>query len=337
MRGKTTIKDIARETGLSTTSISLVLNKKPNKISDSSRRRIIDAANRLNYYPNQQAVSLVNRQTKTIAQIIPDISNMFFGQLIQGSDSVAHPHGYSLILGTTNNDPARELDMIHSLCARGVDGVLLTTSSPVNARVYQDLFPKLDVPFVLVDRALSLLPCSSLTYDHQKGAYLATRHLIELGHKKIACISGAHKSGSADIRVKGFCLAMEDACLPLQQNAILYGDYSDKTGYDMADAVFDSGFTAVFCLNDMIAFGLYKRAGERGVRIPADLSVVGFDDVAFSTLINPALTTVRQSAYELGRESVKRIIMEIEQQAPRQTVYFEPVLMVRNSTCPPKN
>ncbi len=334
MSSKTTIKDIALETGLSITAISLVLNNRPNKISESSRRLILDTAKRLHYRSNQLAPGSYSRQSKNIGQIIPDVSNYFFSKLVQGADSMAYANKYSLILATTNNDPKRELDAIRSLYARGVDGILMTTSMGIDVKEYDALFRSLNVPIVLIDRVIPALSCSSLTYNHKKGSYLATRHLLELGHRRIACLTGGSANyASIPERTSGYLWAFEEFGVKPPEDGIIVGDYTDKSGYCAADAVVSGRFTAVFCCNDMMAYGLYKRLRQLNVRIPDDLSVVGFDDVEFSDLIDPPLTTVRQSSYTLGCEAALRLFMEIKDRTlPNRSIFFEPILIQRAST-----
>jgi LacI family transcriptional regulator len=331
---KTTIKDIARETSLSPTAVSLVLNNRPNKLSERSKRLIWDTATRLNYRTSAKVHSVENRKTRNIGQIIPDLSNFFFSKLVHGVEVIANENQYGLLVGCSGNNVQREIDAIESMIGKGVEGILITTSAQADISMYRSIFASVKIPIILVDRIIPTLSNSSITFNHKKGGYLATRYLIELGHRRIACLAGGPETNpNAAQRIDGYHWAFTECGERIPKNWLLQGDYSDQSGYDLADTLLEGGFTAVFSCNDMMAYGLYKRARERNVRIPQDLSVVGFDDIAFSCLIDPPLTTIRQSAYELGQAAASRLVLEMaDPSISRQSIYFEPFLVVRNST-----
>lgn len=335
-RPRVTIKDIARETGLSITAISLVLNDRPNKISSASRQLIRDTARRLHYAPNPMARSLAGQGTKFIGQIVPDISGAFFSAMVQGADDEAYPRGYSLILASTGNDPKRELEAIASMSARRVDGLMITPSTRMDVGGYRALIRQLELPVVLLDRVGSLDQLPSVSYDHRLGGYLATRHLLDLGHRRIACLAGGgERAPEGDPRVAGYRWALQEAGLAPEPGSVMDGDYRQEGGYAAAQPLVERGFTGVFACNDAMAFGLYKRARELGVGIPGQLSVVGFDDLPFSELADPPLTTVSQPAQQLGRQAVRLLLDRLEHpERSIRSVCFEPRLVVRGSAGP---
>ena len=331
---KPTIKDIAKETGLSSTSVSLVLNNRPNKLSPNSRKMILETAIKLNYRSLSAKQMLPDHKTRNIGQIIPDTSNFFFSKLVHGVEVIANENHYGLLISCSGNDAQREMDAIESMLGKGVNGILITTSALTDASTYRSIFSSANIPVILVDRTIPTLPFSSITFNHKKGGYLATKHLLDLGHRRIACLTGGPETNpNAVQRIDGYRWAFTEFGERVSKDWLFQGDYSDQSGYALADSIFEGGFTAVFSCNDMMAYGLYKRAREMNVRIPEDLSVVGFDDIEFSYLIDPPLTTIRQSAFELGLEAANRIIAEMgDPSVSRQSIYFEPSLVVRNST-----
>lgn len=331
---KPTIKDIAHETGLSSTSVSLVLNNRPNKLSEHSKKTILETAMRLNYRGMNDNRLLSDHKTRNIGQIIPDTTNFFFSKLVHGVEVVANANKYGLLISCSGNDTQREMDAIESMIGKGVNGILITTSAQTDAAMYRSIFALYDIPVILVDRTMPTLPFSSITFNHKKGGFLATKHLLDLGHRRIACLTGGPETNpNAVQRIDGYRWAFSEIGERVSKDWLFQGDYSDQSGYDLADAILGGGFTAVFSCNDMMAYGLYKRARELNIRIPEEFSVVGFDDLEFSCLIDPPLTTIRQSSFELGQEAANRLILEMgDSTISHQSIYFEPSLIVRSST-----
>ncbi|MDL2206397.1 LacI family transcriptional regulator [Eubacteriales bacterium OttesenSCG-928-N13] len=331
---RATIRDIAQATGLSITAVSLVLNNRPNKISAASQQAIRETAERMRYVSNQQ-----KRMTavKRIAVVVPDLVNFFFSSLISGVDSAISEGGHHLMIGFTNNNPQREQNVVRSMYAQGVDGIIITTSTVTTTSGYRQLFQNSSVPVILVDRVHPSFSYSSMTYNHQKGAYFAVKHLLDLGHRRIACLSGdGEQSYSTSRRMRGYLLAFEEAGLPAPENGIYFGNYLEDSGYQYADDIFKRGFTGLFSCNDMMAYGFYKRANELNKSIPEDISVVGYDDLFLSNLLDPPLTTVRQDPLTLGREAVKRLLVEIDSDnSMHQDISYEPTLIIRRSTQAP--
>ena len=325
---RTTLKDIAEATGLSVTSVSLVLNARPNRLYEESRRKVLETAKRLNYSTSSHS-SPTAPECHSIGLIVPNISDYFFGEIAQGIIDCARTHDATVLLGTNSESPQMDNQNIRSLSRQGVRALLIVSAH----EQANTLLNQLPFPVIQVDRQSLSLNRSAVLLNHRKGGYLATRHLIDLGHRNIACITGPGAQASSQQRLAGYCWAFEEAGLPLPKNAIFEGDYSPKSGYQLLDPIISGGFSAVFCGNDMMAIGIYKRMRELGLKPAQDLSIVGFDDISFADLLEVPLTTIRQSGYNIGLEACKRAFLELDNpNLPKQTIQFEPELVVRQST-----
>ncbi|MDC7290594.1 LacI family transcriptional regulator [Blautia schinkii] len=332
----TTLKDIASETNLSITTVSLVLNHKKCRISESTKQLIYDTAERLNYRPNQLAVGLVKRETKTIGLIIPDISNQFFSTLALGIDAEMIKHQRNIILINTNDSPARDLESLQILISRGVDAIILAMASntpPELLSAYAEAIKNAPIPIIAVDRCNPALDCSSLMLNNKKGAYLAVSHLFSLGHKNIAFITGPLNSASSQERLDGIYWAYEAANLTLSNKYIFHGDYLMSGGISAAEKILKTTeATAIFAFNDVMAIGAYHQIRKQGLSVPDDISIIGFDDISFSDMLEVPLTTISQPTYEIGLETARRVVYEIEHpDAQKQTILFEPQLITRKS------
>ena len=335
---RATLKDIAEATGYSISSVSLVLNDRPNRISAGSREKILQAAKRLDYHPNQAAVSLITRRSNIIGLIVPDITNMFFAQVAKGAETRSSELGYSLVLCNTNDEPEKDLEYLGVLLDRGADGILLVSSyQPGIERKPLDGKKLLsEKPVVLVDRNADRLAdsgrYSGVFSDNELGAYLATKHLLSLGHKKIGCITGPMAAASSKNRLFGYIRALQEAELPFDNSLVREGNYRIDTGFEFGSQLIDAGASAIFAFNDMMAYGVYRAAGEKGVSIPDDLSVIGYDDLPFSEIAEPPLTSVRQGAYNIGVEAVNAIVRQIDApQKKPEMLTLRPELIVRKS------
>jgi len=330
---RTTLKDIADEVGLSTSAISLVLNGRPIKISEEKRAQILESARRMDYQTNRTTPVRTSR-SRRIGVIMPSVTNGFFGEALDGIEQRVAREGYTVLLGQTYNHPEAERDTLCRLMENQVDGLIVSTSDYA-------LFGNVDVPVVLFNSELPTLNYSQVTFNECKGAFMATKHLLGLGHRKIACLTGDSKKNASNQldspRVDGYFWAFADSGLPAPENSVLFGDYLEaRSGYENFDQVVSGGFTALFCCNDLMAYGAYRRASELKVHIPVDLSIVGFDDLSYSSLLTPALTTIYQSGARIGSEAAERLLNELgDPGTPHQSIRFEPTLIVRDSTCPP--
>ncbi len=333
---RTTIKDIANYTGFSVTTISLVLNGKADKIPKSTKDVIFDAVEKLNYRPNQ--IGLVKKRTKTIGLVISDVSNVFFSNLAKGVEDECRRNGWNLILCNTNDLHKRDLEYIQVLADKGVDGILFCMSldsDKKRALESVDLMKKLKMPFVMIDRFLEEVDCCSVIVNHRSGGYAATKHLLELGHQNIACVAGPLALEDSQHRLKGYKEALEEYGIAYDPDLIYEGNYDRESGKEAVEYILglSKKVTAIFSFNDMSAYGVYNRLKKHNYYIPRDMSLVGYDDIFFSEILDVPLTSVSQPVYDMGVEAVQQIISEIGSGVnSRKCITFQPKLTVREST-----
>ena len=333
---RTTIKDIAAATGLSVTTVSLVLNHKPSGISSATRERVLKAAKEMDYRPNQLAVGLIKRRTNTIGLLVPDIRNMFYSAIAKEAEHACRKKGWTVMLCNTGDQHKRELEYIRVLGSRGVDGIILGISSDGNDEKTQEsceLTRSLGIPLLLLDRTVQ---GSAVVVDHKKGGFLATEHLIKLGHRRIACITGPSYLQGSISRVEGYRQALSQFGIPFDESLLVEGGYMMQNGEEGVLKLADKQYTALFAFNDMMAYGAYKALRRQGKSVPDDVSVVGYDDIFFSEILEVPLTSVRQPLEELGSAAAS-LLMEIANgETENKVIQFEPQLIVRKSTAKPK-
>ena len=334
---RTTIKDIANYTGFSVTTISLVLNNKANKIPQHTKDLIMDAVKKLDYRPNQIAVGLVKKRTQTIGLIISDVSNVFFSTLAKGVEDACRKQGWNLILCNTNDVHERDLSYIEVLAAKGVDGVLFCMSRDSDKEKAKEsirLLEKLKIPFVMIDRYLEKADCSSVIVNHMQGGYAATKHLLGLGHRRIGCVTGPLALQDSKERYVGYQKALQEYGIECEPGWIFEGDYDWASGMRAAE-YFSGGnldVSAIFAFNDMSAYGVYNGLKKKGYSVPGEISLIGYDDIFFSEILDVPLTTVRQPVYDMGVEGVKLLLEEVDSGIhTKKCITFQPSLVVRES------
>lgn len=332
---RVTIKDIAKATGVSSSTVSLVLNGKDHRISEKTRRLVIRTANAMNYQPNQLAVGLITRRTNTIGVVIPDVSNGFFSELVKGAEHAACASGYNIILCNTDDRAERDNEALRLLLGRDVDGVALVLSSESTGKLGKECLQLLSMaqkPVVLMDRSFVGQKISSVMVDHMQGGYTATRYLIQNGHVYIGCITGPIRLHTALMRYNGYRSAMQESGLPLDADLVAHGDYRFEDGERYGRRLIEKGATAIFACNDMMAYGVLKAASSMGLSVPEDVSVIGFDNIPFSELTNPPLTTMNQHAIRIGEMAMEKLIRLIRSDSePQEGVRLTPELVVRRS------
>lgn len=334
---RVTIKDVAKKSGFSITSVSLVLNNKETKIPDSSRQLILSAAEELGYRPNRLAVGLLKKKTKLLGLVIPDNSNMFFSELSKSVEIAARKRGYSLIYGNTSDVYSRDYEYLKLFVDHQVDGIVITKSShlPEKEDIRNlEFLQKNNVPFVVVDRQPKGFHSDMVTVNNTTGGYMATKHLIECGHRRIGCFTGPLGLTTSQQRLDGYKKALEEFNIDYDENLIVEGNFS--SGFeDKAMSVFlNEKVTAVFCQNDIMAFGIYRAANKSGIKIPSQLSVIGYDNINLCDIVYPGLTTIHQPIDQIGEESVRILANLIEngdQKIEAEVKELEPKLVIRNS------
>jgi LacI family transcriptional regulator len=293
-----TIRDIARMTELSTATVSRVLNNKPD-VSEEARKKVTEAMSKHNYNPNSVARSLAMNKTNTIGLILPDITNPFFPELARGVENKAKEHGYSVILYDINNDNHELLEAVNVLRAKKVDGIIMVQWSSVFVKDLESVLGDDETPIVAIDREDRE---NYVNFDNHASAFKAVQFLVKNGHSRIAHLSGDMNTLSGQRRHAGYLQALKEAGITPDSSLIWFGNYTIESGREGMKTLLDLSLppSAVFAANDMIAIGAYEAVHDAGLSIPEDVSVVGHDDIAFSALIRPALTTVVVPRYELG-------------------------------------
>lgn len=328
------IKDIADAAGVSTATVSHVINN-TRFVTIETRTRVEEVINRYNYYPNAQARSLALGRSTTLGLVVSDIANPFFPELVKAIEAAAYEHGYDVILANTSYDEARTLKYVHRFIERRLAGVVLMTSE-LDARLIDELARKA-VPVVFLDLGSAGAQMSNIIVDYERGIEDAIKHLHKLGHERIAFIGGPKNLRSANKRLQAFRDSLARH-LPHVVPHIYEGDFQFAGGEQAAHQMFatDPKPTAVVTANDMMAFGVMRASHLAGVRIPQDLSLIGYDDIAFAAFTQPGLTTVCLPRAELGRQAVTALMQTINHpEGQGVEMHVATYLIERGSTAPP--
>ncbi len=327
-----TIYAVAKKAGVSISTVSRVINNS-SPVSDKLRKKVNEAIEKLNYQPNALAQSLIKAETRTVGLITPDISNPFFSLLAKGAEELAKIHNYSLILCNSNDDPKAETEYIDILLKKQVDGLIFTGTRCKNEYINQLIEDQF--PIVVVDREIEEGNDANLIFTNNKdGAYQATKYLTHLGHKDIAYIAGYPDVKTDKDRFEGYKKALEEASISFKKDLVIIGNYHWKDAYDSVKNLLKKGksFSAVFATNDLMAMGAIKALEEKNLKVPDDVSVIGFDDILFASIVNPPLTTVAQPTYQMGENAMRLLIDVIKKRItkPRKVV-LETRLIIRES------
>jgi len=320
--------------GVSVATVSRVINGLP-VVSEATCQRVQDAIERLRYVPNSAGRSLVTRRTGTIGLILADITNPFYTEVVRGVELAAGRRGLSVLLYDTAEDSARELKAIELLGSRQVDGVIVCASRLPDDRLA--LLTKAALPLVFVNRAPTSAAVGTVDVDQETGIRDAVTHLYGLGHRRIAYVGGPPASQVQARRLTAFRAMARQLGLKLPAGYTSNGSPTDGGGREAAHRLLPFPAarrpTAIIAYNDLVAIGIALVAGDLGLTIPDDLSLVGYDDIPFSAFLRPALTTVRQPARELGEQAVAMLVRHLDGSARRRRrLRFAPQLVIRAST-----
>ncbi|WP_337880074.1 LacI family DNA-binding transcriptional regulator [Rheinheimera sp.] len=328
--------DIAKKAGVSMATVSRALNN-PDRVSETTRKLVLQVVEELGYIPNRLAASLRQGRSRHIAIMLPDITNPYFAPVVRAIEQVAMGRGYSVILKDTQDDPALERSFTDMVKTRQVDGIITNSQ-----RLPFDLDPKLPVlqqlpPMVNASEFCELDGIPKVGVDNVAIGRDATEHLLSLGHRRIAVITGTPHILSSQQREQGFRQAMQAAAVPFDEKMLYPGDYSCESGIAGVKHIMQMKIrpTAFFCFGDLVAVGALHALRELGYLVPQDISVIGVDGIALSQYTAPPLTTVAQPLQQLGEHSARLLIDLIEGQIPEQLVHILPhQLVVRASTGP---
>jgi len=304
-----TIYDVARRARVSPSTVSRVLNGKQT-VDETLAARVREAARELDYRPNALARSLRRSRTNLWAVLVSDINNPFFTALVRGVEDVARSSQYSVVLCNSDEDPDKEASYVAAILAEQMAGVII---SPTGGGGPVQRLIDASVPIVAIDRQVPGATVDLVTVDNEHAATVATTHLIDEGFRHIACIAGPRDLSTARQRLDGYRRALRAAGRPIDSRLIQYADFRESGGYAAMAALLDQSPRpdAVFTTNNLMTIGALECLAERGVRVPDDVAVFGFDDVPCATLIQPPLSTVTQPTYEIGRTAAELLLARI--------------------------
>jgi LacI family repressor for deo operon, udp, cdd, tsx, nupC, and nupG len=333
------IADVAQLAGVSVATVSRTLAR-PEVVTEETRTRVLAAVRDTGYTPNISARNLRVRKTMVVLVAVPDIANPFFAEVLQGIDDTLSAAGYGLIIANLAGPPEKEARYVDLVCAGQADGVLLLCGHVMRSAA-RDLLDA-HVPLVAACEQIPGESFPQVTIDNVLAAREAVRHLIALGHPSIAYLGGPKSNILERQRLEGYREALGGAGLAVDDGLILPGDFTFRTGVEAGRALLarppERRPTALFAANDEMAIGLIKTVHAAGLRVPQDLSVVGFDGIAYADYCEPTLTTVLQPRRDLGATAAAELIalMTTGRQAARKEIQLPAALILRDSTCPPR-
>jgi DNA-binding LacI/PurR family transcriptional regulator len=312
-----TIKDVARESGVNISTVSRALNNGYG-VNDQTREHVIAVAARLNYRPNRIARGLVTGRSHSLGLIISDIRNPFFAEVSRGAEDAARAGSCDLVLCNSDLDANKQMQYVQSLLEKRIDGIIMNSVSVLSHEQQAQLAGS-GVPIVLLNRPASNHTFSTVCADNESGGALAARYLLGLGHRKIAHLTGPRQHGNLSDRTRGFVRALQSAENPVQP-VVLHGKFNFDGGTELTKKLLNEhpDVTAIFAANDVMAFGVVQAVLGRGLRIPEDLSLIGFDNIEFSVIVHPPLTTIHQPKYEMGYAAVD-ILLRLARDKGKQT------------------
>lgn len=330
--GRITIEDVAREADVSYATVSRVVNGK-GYVSAETRDRVMDAVTRTGYVVNRRAQGLASGRSQVVGLVVRALDTSYIGEIIRGIDEELAAVSYDLMLYTTHFRKQRESEFVANFTAGLADGLLLVL--PLDPTAYLDSIRRRGFPYVLIDHGGMGEDGPSVGATNHQGAYDATTYLIGLGHRRIGFVTGHMEMGCSIDRLSGYQTALREHGLPRDPALIQVGDFEQTRGFECARALLSlpDPPTAIFASNDLSAFGVIDAIRDRGLRIPDDISVVGFDDIPTSASIHPSLTTVRQPLEEMGREAT-RMLLEFIGNPERQIERVDlPTSLVIRGSC----
>jgi DNA-binding LacI/PurR family transcriptional regulator len=334
-----TVKQIAERAGVSIGTVSNVLNGL-STVREGARKRVMQAVDELGYQPSLLGRALRKDKTNIIVMIVPDITNPFFPGAIRGAEDVAFANGFRLVLCNSDNDVEKETTYMREMQTYRPSGLIIVPAELSRGTGEVEKYLKAGCSVVYMDRIPADWDGDSVASDHERGAYDATKHLIDLGHTLIATITGPLVGTSAEARLRGFQRAMRKAGLRVPRGYVQEADFNKRAGHDKAAILLRASVppTAIFAANDLIAFGTLAAIREAGLDCPQDISVVGFDNLDDSDATTPTLSTVDQFVYQLGAQAAASIVARMRgESGPSRRIMLAPALRVKESSvAPPK-
>ena len=329
----TSIKDVAREAGVSIATVSRVLND-IDVVNEDTKKKVLDAIKKLGYRPNIVARSLKTQRTKTIGILVPDISSGSYPEIVRGAEDVANIYDYNVILCNSDFDYDKEKDYLRVLKEKMVDGVIYMSSSLQEESL--DIINELDLKTVLVETKDREGRLPSVTIDNIGAAYEATKHLIDKGLRNIAFVGVEKDAANAwGDRYLGYEKALKEAGISVDEELVLLKNLKYKTGHDAADKFvnFNKKVDGVICASDEIAMGVINGLREKGINTPEDVSVIGFNNNAVSSYFYPRLTTVNQPSYDMGSVAMRMLIKILNNKPVEEDQYVLDYMLIQRESC----
>jgi LacI family transcriptional regulator len=327
------IKDVAKEAGVSIATVSRVLND-VDVVNEETKKKVQEAIVKLGYRPNIVARSLKTQRTKTVGILIPDISSQFYPEIVRGTEDVANIYDYNIILCNSDNDLEKEKEYLRVLREKMVDGVLYMSSSLEPQIV--ELIRELEITTVLVETTDKEKTFPSVTIDNKEAAYDAVSYLIKKGNRKIAYI-GAHKDAlnAVAVRYFGYEDALRENGIAIDESLVYFGETKADEGYMAINKILQhtDSIDAVFCASDELAMGVINSLREKGINVPEEVDVIGFDNIHTSSLFYPKLTTVAQPMYDMGSVGMRMLIKLINKKTVDEKNYVLPYEIIERDSC----
>nr|WP_262909896.1 LacI family DNA-binding transcriptional regulator [Maribellus sp. CM-23] len=323
---ETTIHDIAKALNISASTVSRALNDNP-LISQATRNKIKKAAAEMGYRPNVVAANFRTKRTNTIGVIVPLINRHFFSSVISGIEEVAYEQGFAVSISQSNDNFEKESKIAHSLFANRVDGVILSIAMETSSYEHLKLFSERQIPLVFFDRIVDEIHAYKIVADDFRGGYLATRHLIEQGRKRIAMIGGPQNLRIYQNRQAGYITALQEAGLQPDDAFILHNSLTRKDGTQAIGKLMNAAIRpdAVFCANDTTALSSIIYLRENNIKVPEEVAIVGFSNEPFAEVVTPSISTIKQPGFEMGKKAAELLIRQINQKETPD--YFETITM----------
>lgn len=333
---KMTIRDIAEAAGVSTTTVSQILNNKGSRFSEKTREKVMAIVEEFNYKPDFFAQNMVTKKSQTIGMIVPDVTDFFFSKLIEGVEAYLNSLGYMILLCNSNHQAELEDKYFEELVHRSVEGVIIATPNQLSDSIlkHERILNK-SMSLILVDMGRNKRTEGKLLVEEYEGVYHATRYLIEEGHEAIGFLQEVGDYYQLSERITGYLNCLEDHHIAAQSSWVQSGPLTIEGGYLATKALLATAvtpITALVCSNDQMAVGAYQAINEQGLKIPEDISVIGFDGLEISRYMAPALTTVHQPIFEIGYTAGEFIMGAID--SPQRKIpnkIFETKLIKRDS------
>ncbi|MCU4675957.1 LacI family transcriptional regulator [Catenovulum sp. 2E275] len=312
------IRAVAKKAGVSIATVSRAFTN-PEKVSKPSLKKVMDAVEAVGYRPNMMARNFRSAKAYAVVVLVPDFANLFFTKVIRAIQETAIKNGYNILLGETRDSMEREAEYIKLVETRQADGVIqLSPHTPD-----RDLLPHPHIHAVAACGATGT-PYTSVRMDHVAASFAIVNYLVSMGHKRIGCITGLEKNPHSIDRLEGYKTALAQAGIEFDPELLFEGDFTMSSGHAGGDyfAQFDNIPSAIFCMNDEMAAGAIKALRENNLNVPQDVSIVGFDDLAFATYTDPAITTIRQPAEEMGKKAMQLLLQLMDGKELNQQEYI---------------